>query len=180
MRAFAAAWPDPEVVQGPLAQLPWYHQIALPHKLHGADLRQWYAAQALENGWSRDILALQVDRKLHERTGKAVTNFTHTLPDEHSDLALQATRDPYLFDFLSTTRTRVERDLERGLVDHIGHFLLELGRGFAFVRQQVRLELGGDSCSNRWNNSRPGSSTAQPDRGAVTRPDRNDRPRASG
>jgi hypothetical protein len=86
MRAFAAAWPEPEVVQGGLAQLPWYHHIALLEKLDSAELRQWYAAAALEGGWSRDILALQIDGRLHERAGKAITNFSRTVPEDDSDL----------------------------------------------------------------------------------------------
>lgn len=144
MRAFAAAWPDREVVQGSLAQLPWYHQIALIEKLDSPELRLWYAAAALDEGWSRDVLALKIEGRLHERAGRAISNFRQTLPAPDSDLAQQATRDPYLFDFLSTARTRTERDIEQGLIEHVREFLLELGRGFAFVGNQVRLELGGD------------------------------------
>lgn len=142
MRAFAAAWPEWEVVQRSVAQLPWRHQIALIDKLDSSDLRLWYGATALDEGWSRDVLALQIERRLHERAGKAISNFRQTLPEPDSDLAQQATRDPYLFDFLSTTRTRTERDVEQGLVEHVRKFLLELGQGFAFVGNQVRLELG--------------------------------------
>ena len=144
MRAFAAAWPDPEVVQGPLAQLPWYHQIALLEKVRTPAERLWYAAAALERGWSRDVLALHVETGFHQRSGQAVTNFARTLPAPDSDLAQQATRDPYLFDFLGTTDTRVERDVEQALVDHVGAFLVELGQGFAYVGRQVRLVIGGD------------------------------------
>lgn len=144
MRKFAEAWPHPEVVQGPLAQLPWWSQIALLEKLDDPDLRLWYAAQAAGQGWSRDVLALQIDTRLHDRVGRAVTNFASTLPPADSDLAQQATKDPYLFDFVGIAEVRRERDLEQGLVDHVGKFLLELGQGFAFVGRQVRLELGGD------------------------------------
>jgi predicted nuclease of restriction endonuclease-like (RecB) superfamily len=114
MRAFATAWPDWEVVQESLARLPWYHQIALIEKLDRPDLRLWYAAAALDHGWSRDVLAVKIEGRLHERAGKAISNFQQTLPEPDSDLAQQATRDPYLFDFLSTTQTRLERDMERG------------------------------------------------------------------
>lgn len=76
--------------------------------------------------------------------GRAITNFAATLPPEDSDLAQQATRDPYLFDFLSTADAARERDVEQNLVDHVGRFLLEMGQGFAFVGRQVRLELGGE------------------------------------
>ena len=144
MRSFAAAWPNSEVVQGSLAQLPWYHHVALLDKLDDQLTRKWYAAHAVENGWSRDVLALQIESRLHERAGKAITNFAATLPPEDSDLAQQATRDPYLFDFLATAETHRERDLEQALIDHVGRFLLEMGQGFAFVGRQVRLELGGD------------------------------------
>lgn len=144
MRKFAEAWPDPEVVQGTLAQLPWWSQIALLEKLHDADQRLWYAAEAIEAGWSRDILALQIDLRLHARQGKAITNFARTMPPEDSDMAQQATKDPYVFDFLDLTERSRERELETGLVDHVGKFLLELGQGFAFVGRQVRLDVDGD------------------------------------
>lgn len=144
MRAFAAAWPDSAIVQRSVAQLPWRHHVALLEKLDTSELREWYAAAALEAGWSRDVLAHQIAGRFHERAGKAITNFARALPEADSDLAQQATRDPYLFDFLATADVRRERDLEQNLVDHVGKFLLELGQGFAFVGQQVRLELAGD------------------------------------
>jgi predicted nuclease of restriction endonuclease-like (RecB) superfamily len=144
MRSFAAAWRDQAIVQAPLAQLPWYHHLALLQKLDDSTLRTWYAAAAVEYGWSRDVLALQIESGFHQRTGKAVTNFATAIEDERSDLAQQATRDPYLFDFLGATDGWREREVEEKLVEHVGKFLLELGQGFAFVGQQVRLELGGD------------------------------------
>ena len=143
MRAFAAAWPDVEIVQAPLAQLPWYHHIALLEKLGSTDLRLWYAQTAIEEGWSRNVLVHHIDERLHERAGKAITNFARTLPSGDSDLAQQATRDPYLFDFVGNADLRRERDLERALTDHVEKFLLELGQGFAFVGRQVHLEIGG-------------------------------------
>ena len=142
MRAFAAAWPDPAIVQRTVAQLPWRHHIALMEKLADPQLRLWYASQATENGWSRDVLAHHITTRLHERTGTAVSNFANTLPPGDSDLAQQATRDPYLFDFLGHTQIYRERDLEHGLITHLEKFLLELGQGFAFVGRQVHLEIG--------------------------------------
>ncbi|HEY5848229.1 MAG TPA: PDDEXK nuclease domain-containing protein [Microlunatus sp.] len=144
MRKFAEAWPDLEVVQRSVAQLPWRHQIALLEKLDRADQRLWYAAHAVADGWSRDILALQIDLRLHERAGKAITNFAATMPPADSDMAQQATKDPYVFDFLDVSERSREGELETGLVEHIGKFLLELGQGFAFVGRQVRLEVEGD------------------------------------
>lgn len=142
MRAFAAAWPDPAIVQGNLALLPWYHHVALLDKLDSAELREWYALAAIEHGWSRDILVHHIEGRFHERAGKAVTNFARTLPPADSDLAQQSTRDPYLFDFVGNADIRRERDLELALTDHVEKFLLELGQGFAFVGRQVRLEIG--------------------------------------
>jgi predicted nuclease of restriction endonuclease-like (RecB) superfamily len=89
------------------------------------------------------VLLTQIETRLHERAGKALTNFKGTLAPPHSDLAQQALKDPYVFDFLTLGPDAQERDLERGLLEHLGDFLLELGVGFAFVGSQVHLELGG-------------------------------------
>ncbi|WP_158908593.1 PDDEXK nuclease domain-containing protein [Rectinema subterraneum] len=142
MRAFAAAWPDRHIVQEVLAQITWYHNIALLDKLDVPEVRLWYARKAHEEGWSRNILVLQIERCLHERLGKAITNFPATLPPADSDMAAQVFKDPYLFDFLGTDDPRRERELEQSLIDHIQRFLLELGAGFAFVGRQVLLEVG--------------------------------------
>ncbi|MFF1819080.1 YhcG family protein [Kribbella sp. NPDC058245] len=142
MRTFAAAWPADAILQAPLAELPWYHQLALMSKLSEPDMRLWYAAAAVDRGWSRDMLATYIDARFHERAGKAITNFATTMPPGDSDLAQQATRDPYLFDFLGATDGWREREVEQQLVEHVGKFLLELGQGFAILGQQVRLELG--------------------------------------
>lgn len=142
MRAFASAWPNLEIVQAVLAQLPWYHNIALLEKLYSEEERLWYAKQAYEYGWSRNVLAMQIEAKAHLRQGKAQNNFPATLPATDSDMAVQVFKDPYLFDFLGTDAPRREAELEKGLVSHIQKFLLELGQGFAFVGQQVHLELG--------------------------------------
>jgi predicted nuclease of restriction endonuclease-like (RecB) superfamily len=144
MRAFAAAWPDAEVVQRTVAQLSWGQNIKLLEKLDQPDDRLWYAARTLEHGWSRDILAIQIETQAHRRHGKAQNNFPATLPPVDSDMAVQVFKDPYLFDFLGTDTPRREAELESGLVDHIQKFLLELGQGFAFVGRQVPLEIGGD------------------------------------
>ncbi len=142
MRAFATAWPNRQIVQASLAQLTWYHHIALLEKLDSPESRLWYAAKTLEHGWSRNILAFQIETHAHRRHGKAQTNFPATLPPPDSDLAVQVFKDPYLFDFLGTDAPRREAELEQGLVAHIQKFLLELGQGFAFVGRQVHLEVG--------------------------------------
>ncbi|QNE16449.1 DUF1016 domain-containing protein [Pseudarthrobacter sp. NBSH8] len=144
MRAFAENWSSEAIVQAPLAQLPWYHHLALIQKLNAPETRLWYAAAAVENGWSRNVLAHHIETNLHERTGKAITNFKATLPPSDSDLAQQSFKDPYVFDFVSMTGQRNERELEGQLVVHVEKFLLELGQGFAFVGRQVRLTIGDD------------------------------------
>ena len=138
MRAFAATWREREIVQEVLAQVTWYHNIALLEKADDERVRLWYAAKAREAGWSRNVLAVQIENRQHERQGNAVTNFPRTLPPSDSDLATQAFKDPYLFDFLGTAEPRTERELEQGLVDHIQRFLLEMGAGFAFVGRLVQ------------------------------------------
>jgi predicted nuclease of restriction endonuclease-like (RecB) superfamily len=142
MRAFAAAWPQRPIVQAVLAQISWYPNLALIEKLDDAETRIWYARRALQEGWSRNVLALSISSGLHQRQGRAQTNFEATLPPGDSDTATQIFKDPYLFDFLGTTDLRHERQIEQGLVDHMQRFLLELGAGFAFVGRQVPLEVG--------------------------------------
>ena len=144
MRAFADAWPDAEFVQAVLAQLPWYHQLALLDKLPGLEARRWYAAKAIEHNWSRNVLVMQIETRLLERSGQAVTNFPATLPAPQSDLARESIKDPYRFDFLGLSDAAQERDIEHALVRHVTEFLLELGAGFAFVGRQVLLDVGGD------------------------------------
>jgi len=141
MRAFARAWPNRKIVQEVLAQITWYHNITLLEKLDTPEERLWYARATIENGWSRNILAFQIEGQLYKRQGKAVTNFKATLPPAHSDIAAQVFKDPYLFDFLGTADPRREREVEQALIDHIQRFLLELGTGFAFVGRQVHLEF---------------------------------------
>lgn len=144
MRAFAVAWPDEQIVQRCAGQIPWRHNQALLDKLNDAEKRLWYAQQSLENGWSRDILIMQIESDLYQRQGGAVTNFERTLPKPESDLAQQMIKSPYNFEFLSLGKEVQERELEKALVEHIREFLIELGVGFAFVGSQYRLEVEGD------------------------------------
>ncbi|UUX91140.1 PDDEXK nuclease domain-containing protein [Methanoplanus endosymbiosus] len=142
MRKFASAWPKREIVQEHLAQITWYHNLALLEKCDEPQIRLWYAHRTIENGWSRNILAIQIKNQLHERQGKALNNFKNLLPPEDSDMAAQIFKDPYLFDFLGTADPRKEREVEQALIDHVQNFLLEMGTGFAFVGKQVLLEVG--------------------------------------
>jgi predicted nuclease of restriction endonuclease-like (RecB) superfamily len=141
MRTFAEAYPDYSIVQEVLAQITWYHNIALLEKIKKTEERLWYAQQTIVNGWSRNILVLQMESGLCQRMGGAVTNFDRVLPKSQSDLAHQLMKDPYCFEFLDLSHEAEERALERGLIDHIRDFLLELGMGFAFLGSQYPIAV---------------------------------------
>lgn len=143
MRSFAAAWPEEPIVQQLAAQIPWFHNCVLMDKVKEPHERSWYVQKTIEHGWSRSILELQIESGLYHRQGKAVTNFQATLPKPQSDLAEQLLKDPYNFDFLTLGDDARERELERGLLEHIRAFLLELGVGFAFVGSQYHIEVEG-------------------------------------
>lgn len=144
MRKFAASWPDRKIVQRTVAQIPWRSNLTLLDKLNNPEMRHWYAQKTLEYGWSKNILVIQIDNRLHERQGQTINNFDVALPPLESDMASQVFKDPYIFDFLGTDDPRRENELEQKLIDHIERFLLELGQGFAFVGRQVHLEVGDD------------------------------------
>jgi len=144
MRSFAEAWPDEQIVQQAVGQLPWGHNLVLISKLKTAGERLAYAQKALQNGWSRNVLTMQIETRFLERKGAAVTNFEQCLPQPQSDLARESLKDPYRFDFLGLAAEAQEREIETALVRHVTEFLLELGAGFAFVGRQVHLEVGGD------------------------------------
>ena len=144
MRAFADAWPDEAFVQQAVARLPWGHNLVLLDKLPGPETRKWYAAKAIEHNWSRNVLTMQIETRLLDRSGRAASNFGVTLPQPQSDLARESLKDPYKLDFLGLTEDAQERAVEGALVTHVTEFLLELGAGFAFVGRQVLLDVAGD------------------------------------
>ncbi len=144
MRAFAEAWPDGAIVQQAAAQIPWFHNCVLLDKVKNQDERSWYINKTIENGWSRNVLVHWIESDLYERQGKATTNFARSLPPPRSDLAGEILKDPYNFEFLTLADDAEERALQRGLLQHVQQFLVELGAGFAFVGQQHRLEVGGE------------------------------------
>lgn len=132
------------IKQHPVIQLPWGHNCVILDKIKTAEARLFYAAKTLENGWSRDVLMLQIKNNLYKRQGKAISNFEYTLPKEQSDLARETLKNPYVFDFLSFGEEMQERDLEKALIQHIKKFMLELGRGFSYVGNQYNLNVKGD------------------------------------
>lgn len=125
----------------PVAEIPWAHNVIIIEKIKDPAERLWYAQETIEHGWSRAVLVHQIESGLYRRQGKAITNFDKTLPPSQSDLAQQAIKDPYIFDFLTMTDSAAERELEKGLIENIRKFLLELGVGFAFVGSQYHLEV---------------------------------------
>jgi predicted nuclease of restriction endonuclease-like (RecB) superfamily len=131
-----------EFGQQAVAQIPWGHNVLLMQKVKDHHARQWYAAATLSNGWSRNILHMQIETAAHTRQGKATNNFTRRLPQPQSDLVQQALKDPYLFDFLTLAQPFHERELETGLIQHLEKFLLELGQGFAYVGRQHHMVVG--------------------------------------
>lgn len=144
MKRFAKTWPNPEVLQQPVAKIQWRSILTLLSKIKDNETREIYAARALEHGWSSNVLHHMIDIRYIEREGKAVTNFSAAIPPQESDMAAQVFKDPYIFDFIGTAEARREVELERALLSHMEKFLLELGQGFAFVGRQVHLEVGGD------------------------------------
>jgi predicted nuclease of restriction endonuclease-like (RecB) superfamily len=144
MRAFAEAWPNAPFVQQVAAQIFWFHNCVWLDHVKNREEREWYIQQTMENGWSRNVLVHQIESDLRHRQGKALTNLTRTLPAPHSELAQQIIKDPYNFDFLTLSREAQEREVERGPIEHIRDFLLELGVGFAFVGGQYPLQVGGE------------------------------------
>ena len=119
------------------------HVILLNSKLPLGEC-YWYITQAVANGWSRNVLQMQIETNLFARqiTTKKVSNFSARLPKPQSDLANYLMKDPYIFDMMGQTDKMAERDIERQLVSHITKYLLEMGSGFAFVAQQKHFEVG--------------------------------------
>lgn len=124
-----------------VAQIPWGHIIVVITRVKNINEALFYIQKTKENNWSRDVLSLQIKSNLFQRNGSAITNFSNTLPEPFSDLAQQTLKDPYVFDFLQLSDDYKEKDIENQLVNHIKKFLLELGKGFAFVGQQYHLEI---------------------------------------
>jgi predicted nuclease of restriction endonuclease-like (RecB) superfamily len=127
-----------------LAQIPWSDHQVLLDKVKDAVVRTFYIRQIIKNGWSRNVLVHQITGKLFQRQGKALSNFELTLPNPQSDLATETLKNPYLFDFLNLDAEAREREVEAALIQHIRKFLLELGRGFAYVGNQFNLNVAGD------------------------------------
>lgn len=125
-----------------MLSVPWGHHVVLLDKVKTVDEAIFYLQQTIENSWSRAILVLQIEQGLYSRQGKAITNFEQTLPEKQALMAGQILKDPYNFGFLTLESKVYELDIERQLTEHITKFLLELGKGFAFIGRQYPLQVG--------------------------------------
>lgn len=125
-----------------LLLIPWGHNIVIVQKSKNIEEALFYVQKTIENSWSRSVLVHQVESLLYERQGKALSNFSNTLPKPQSDLANEILKDPYNFDFLTLTEDYKERELENALIDNVSSFLLELGSGFAFIGKQKHIQVG--------------------------------------
>ena len=122
--------------------IPWGHNITIITKCKNPDEALYYARETITHSWSRSVLTHQIESGLYKRRGKAISNFSATLPKLQSDLAEQTLKDPYVFDFLAITGEYKEQELENALVERVTQFLLELGSGFAYLGRQVPLQVG--------------------------------------
>lgn len=124
-------------------RIPWGHnKLILDKCKDNTEKALFYVRKTMENNWSRDVLLNFLETDLYERQGKAITNFTNTLPSEQSDLAQAITKDPYNFDFLTLREKYDEKELKDALINKVNNFLMELGTGFAYIGREVRIEVG--------------------------------------
>ena len=133
-----------DFVQVPLAQISWYHHISLLPKVKDEAQRAYYITETAQNGWSRDVMLLQIDNGYIHAKGHAINNFEQTLPPPQSDLARYIFKDPYNFSFIGTVALQNELDIEKSLTSKITDFLLEMGRGFAYIGRQYHISVDGD------------------------------------
>lgn len=139
-----------DIVPQPVGQLeemlfsiPWgHHRYLIDRYSNEPEKALFYVKETIKNGWSRDMLLNFINTDMYEREGKALTNFTRTLPDETSELAQELTKDPYNFAFTGITGRYNEQKLKDALLNNISQFLLELGTGFAYVGKEFRLQIG--------------------------------------
>lgn len=144
MKLFYEEYKNDENLQQLVANLPWGHNLLLIEKFKDKETRKIYAEATLENGWSRNVLSLQIDGKYHLRVGNSANNFSSTLPSPDSDLVNNVIKDPYIFDFITLRDGYKEKALEMAMINRIRNVLLELGNGFSFVGNQYKLTVGND------------------------------------
>ena len=136
---------DGEFVQVPLAQITWYHHISMLPKVKDLALRAFYMTEAGIQGWSRDIMMMQIEDGYYKKAVALPNNFDTTLPPIKSDLAKAAFKDPYNFGFVDMTKVMKEKDIEDQLAGKVTEFLLELGKGFSYLGRQYPLNIAGEN-----------------------------------
>lgn len=139
MKTFYNEYKNDELVQHLVAQLPWGHNLLLIEKIKDNETRKIYAEATIKNGWSRNVLAMQIESNYHLRIGSNINNFNNLLPSTDSDLANNSFKDPYIFDFITLKEDFKEKELEEALLTKIRDVLLELGKGFSFVGNQYKI-----------------------------------------
>ena len=132
------------ILQQLAAKLPWGHHQLILDKVKQEKEKYFYIQKCIENSWSRSILSLQIENDLYQKQGKSINNFQNTLPAIDSDLARETFKSSYIFDFLTLSEEAKEKDVERALIQHLKKFMLELGRGFAYVGNQKNINVDGD------------------------------------
>ena len=135
---------EQEFVQVPLAQITWYHHISLLTKVKDNIERAYYITETAHNGWSRDVMMMQINNGYINAKGHAINNFDNVLPSPQSDLARYIFKDPYNFSFLGTMALQNELDIEKTLTDKVTDFLLEMGQGFAYIGRQYHISVDDD------------------------------------
>jgi predicted nuclease of restriction endonuclease-like (RecB) superfamily len=131
-------------LENQLFNIPWGHHIMIFQKIKNVPEALFYVQQTIENNWSRAVLEMQIETNLYARQGKAITNFKTTLPEIDSDLAQALLKDTYNFEFIAFSGKVKELELEQKLIDNITKFLLELGKGFAYMGRQFEINVGGE------------------------------------
>ena len=141
MKKFYLEYKNDELVQRCVAQLPWRHNIVLMSKIKDNEIRKLYVDAIIKNGWSRDMLVMQIESNYHLRIGNSCNNFKTSLSNVNSDLVNNVIKDPYIFDFLRLKEKYKEKELEQALLERIKDVLIELGRGFSFVGNQYKISM---------------------------------------
>ena len=141
MRLFYDEYANDEKWQQLVAKLPWGHNLLLMEKIKDKDIRKIYAENTIKNGWSRNMLSVQIETEFHKRIGNSNNNFDVMLPPKDSDLVNNTIKDPYIFDFITLRDDYKERELENALITKIRNMLLELGKGFSFVGNQYKITV---------------------------------------
>ena len=142
MKRFYNEYKEYGKVPQAVAHLPWGHNILLFEKIKDKNIRKIYAEATIENGWSRNILDLQIKSNYHKRIGNSINNFKNSISKIDSDLVNNTLKDPYIFDFISLNNDYKEQELENKMIEKIKNVLLELGTGFSFVGSQYKLIVG--------------------------------------